>query len=83
MTRQKATEERLNFLLGEISHRTKNMTWREEGGPDVRAPERSGFGRLVIEKMVAASMAGEVTLRFEAEGGVWSLRAAVTAVCAE
>ena len=59
------------------------MTWREEGGPDVRAPERSGFGRLVIEKMVAASMAGEVTLRFEPDGVVWSLKAAVTAVCAE
>lgn len=57
------------------------MSWREQGGPEVQPPVRSGFGRLVIEKMVATSVAGDVALSFEPDGVVWSLKAPITAVC--
>lgn len=51
------------------------MVWTERGGPTVRLPERRGFGRRVIEQMIAQSLGGQVDLRFEPEGLVWRLDA--------
>ena len=51
------------------------MSWTERGGPLVQPPSRSGFGRRVIEQMVATSLCGDVDLRFEPEGLVWRLEA--------
>ena len=42
------------------------LDWRESGGPPVRPPARSGFGRMVIEG--AAGHGGRVDHRFEPEG---------------
>ena len=38
--------------------------WREEGGPPVKEPTRRGFGRDLIEKIVAHELRSEVDLRF-------------------
>jgi len=43
--------------------------WREEGGPPVSEPSKRGFGRDLIEKIVAHELRSEVDLRFE-PGGV-------------
>lgn len=43
--------------------------WREEGGPPVAEPTKRGFGRDLIEKIVAHELKSEVDLRFE-PGGV-------------
>jgi two-component sensor histidine kinase/CHASE1-domain containing sensor protein len=43
--------------------------WREEGGPAVVEPAKRGFGRDLIEKIVAHELRSEVDLRFE-PGGV-------------
>ena len=51
------------------------MSWTERGGPLVEPPTRSGFGRRVIEQMVASSLCGTVDLSFEPEGLVWRLEA--------
>lgn len=51
------------------------MVWTERGGPTVRMPERRGFGRRVIEQMVAQSLGGQVDLNFEPEGLSWRLDA--------
>ena len=42
------------------------LDWRESGGPPVRPPTRTGFGRMVIEG--AAGHGGAVDHRFEPEG---------------
>ena len=44
------------------------LTWEEQGGPPVSAPERSGFGRAMIESVVGKALEGEVTLSFPAKG---------------
>jgi two-component sensor histidine kinase len=51
------------------------MFWTERGGPRVEPPKRKGFGRRVVEQMVAQSLGGDVDLRFEPEGLVWRLEA--------
>jgi PAS domain S-box-containing protein len=45
-----------------------HLEWRERGGPPVSVPERRGFGFRMIERALAADMAGGARLDFEPEG---------------
>jgi PAS domain S-box-containing protein len=51
------------------------LDWRELGGPLVRAPERNGFGQVVMKRMVEQSLKAAVEIVFAPEGLQWSLRA--------
>jgi PAS domain S-box-containing protein len=44
------------------------ITWVERGGPTVRPPQRSGFGRRLLERALAADLDGTVKLDFREEG---------------
>jgi PAS domain S-box-containing protein len=44
-----------------------NLQWIETGGPTVEPPTRSGFGRRIIEQMIA-QLKGESRLDWHAEG---------------
>jgi len=44
------------------------IEWRESGGPPVVAPQHSGFGRLLLERALAADLRGAVALDFRPEG---------------
>lgn len=44
------------------------LTWQEKGGPPVRPPERSGFGRAMIETVVGRALEGDVSLSFPPKG---------------
>jgi two-component sensor histidine kinase/PAS domain-containing protein len=44
------------------------VDWREEDGPAVARPKRSGFGRVLLERLVGASLGGAVALEFRREG---------------
>jgi PAS domain S-box-containing protein len=44
------------------------VTWKEKGGPAVTPPERSGFGRVMIERALTSDLQGKVALAFEPEG---------------
>jgi len=44
------------------------LTWEEQGGPPVSAPERSGFGRAMIESVVGKALEGDVKLTFPPKG---------------
>jgi PAS domain S-box-containing protein len=44
------------------------LTWIETGGPAVKPPGRSGFGRLLLERALAADLGGSVALSFRKEG---------------
>ena len=52
-----------------------HMSWREDGGPAVEPPRQSGFGSLVIERMAAEALHGQVTLEYPRAGMRWSLDA--------
>ncbi|WP_029059260.1 sensor histidine kinase [Stappia stellulata] len=52
----------------EISEETVRLTWTETGGPEVVEPERDGFGRMLLERLVAPALDGEVTIDFAASG---------------
>jgi PAS domain S-box-containing protein len=55
------------------------LTWREEGGPPVRAPTRRGFGSRLIERGLAAELKGKVVVEFEETGLICSVDAPLPA----
>ena len=59
------------------------LSWRERGGPSVATPERSGFGRMLIERLTADKLDATVLLTFDREGVVWTLDAAARDVLAD
>jgi two-component sensor histidine kinase len=48
---------------GELS-----LSWREQGGPAVHAPDRRGFGSRLIERSLAAELGGKASLVFAPAG---------------
>ena len=44
------------------------ISWQERGGPPVTAPSRAGFGRLLLERAVAADLKAKVVLAFARDG---------------
>ena len=56
------------------------MSWREHSGPPVSAPDRKGFGHVVIADMVGNALRGNVDLRFEPDGLRWMLDAPAASV---
>ncbi|HWA20355.1 MAG TPA: HWE histidine kinase domain-containing protein [Devosia sp.] len=44
------------------------VEWAEAGGPPVSPPSRSGFGRLLLERALAADLKGSVRLEFPETG---------------
>jgi len=44
------------------------ITWIESGGPPVKQPQHSGFGRLLLERALASDLNGKVELDFTKDG---------------
>ena len=44
------------------------MSWGESGGPRVEKPSRSGFGSTIIDRLLEASLEGEVDLDWRPTG---------------
>ncbi len=51
---------------------TFTLTWSERDGPAVAAPTRVGFGRSVVERMIAGALGGKASLDFAPDGVVWT-----------
>jgi len=45
-----------------------HVSWSESGGPPVTAPARNGFGRVLIERVLASDLGGKVSMEFPPEG---------------
>jgi PAS domain S-box-containing protein len=50
-----------------------HMTWIEEGGPPVQAPNHSGFGQMVIGRMAEAAVSGTAEIEYRTSGLFWKL----------
>lgn len=54
------------------------ISWTENGGPDVVAPETTGFGQNVIVNMIKAALRGTVELDYAVSGLRWSLHSPIS-----
>ncbi len=64
------------WTLEEIagSEKTFSLNWTESGGPKVEKPSRNGFGSMVIDRLLEASLEGEVDLDWRTTGLVCKIR---------
>lgn len=74
------SEGRIHIGWRSLSPALAELHWREEGGPAVNEPEKRGFGRDLIEKIVAHELKSEVDLKFNPGGVECTLRVPVRAV---
>jgi len=58
---------------GEGEARRFRLTWRETGGPPVKAPGAAGFGTRLIERGLAGELRAEAKLDYAADGLVFTL----------
>jgi two-component sensor histidine kinase len=58
-----------------VDHPILDLSWQEMDGPPVSAPEKSGFGSLMIERILSSQIEGKVEMRFVEDGLVARLRA--------
>lgn len=52
-----------------------NLEWREGGGPPVVPPTSTGFGSVMIQKLLASQIRGSVSVRFDPTGLVCTVTA--------
>jgi two-component sensor histidine kinase len=56
------------YISWEISEGKFQLNWAEQGGPAVTAPAKSGFGSLLISRVLQAETKGSVVTEFTDEG---------------
>jgi CheY-like chemotaxis protein len=49
------------------------MAWREQDGPPISAPDRKGFGSLVISTMIERNLDADVVLEHASTGLTWQM----------
>ncbi len=60
-----------------------HLEWKEQGGPPVEPPARSGFGSRLIERGISADLGGTALLHFEPDGLRCVVEASLAAVQAQ
>ncbi len=71
------TQGRIHVEWKLVGEDLASVHWREEGGPEVREPAKRGFGRDLIEKIVAHELKSQVDLQFNPEGVACELKVPV------
>jgi PAS domain S-box-containing protein len=60
-------------IVMEEAERRLRLVWREHDGPVVAQPTRTGFGRVVSEKLLSSALRARVQVNYEPAGLVWLL----------
>jgi two-component sensor histidine kinase len=63
-----STENGVVDVSWEVDGEQLQITWSESGGPRVTPPKRNGFGRLLIERVLASDLEGDVRMDFAGDG---------------
>lgn len=63
----------INWQLAGGGETYLRFSWREAGGPPVVPPMETGFGRTVIEQVVARDLGAKVVMAFAPEGFWWEI----------
>jgi two-component sensor histidine kinase len=61
------------FVASSGDRRVLNLDWRERDGPKVNAPERRGFGTILLEKVLTVQCDARVELDYRPEGLVFKM----------
>jgi PAS domain S-box-containing protein len=67
-------------IAWEVTDARFALRWHERGGPPVSSPARTGFGSIMIERVLAGQLEGGVTINYDAGGVVCTIDAPIDAV---
>ena len=56
------------------------LRWQEYGGPPVSPPTRTGFGTIMISRVLSEQLSGTVTINYELNGVVCLIDAPINVV---
>jgi len=65
----------LEWTVGEGDDAAFHLRWKEQGGPPVTAPKRTGFGSRIIHDYCRSQFHGDAVQSFEPDGLRWTLDA--------
>jgi hypothetical protein len=54
------------------------MGWQEKAGPEVTKPQRRGFGRVMLERVLATQFSGSTNISWNREGIEFKARLPLT-----
>lgn len=74
---------RVSWSVTDGTQPRMHLNWREEHGPRVQAPERRGFGRVVMERIAGQALGGQSKATFAPDGVLWELDVPATSVVRE
>ncbi|MCV0368281.1 MULTISPECIES: PAS domain S-box protein [Filomicrobium] len=61
------------YFEDDKDQRRLKFTWREHGGPPVKRPQRTGFGHVVVARVVGRALEADVSYEFAETGIIWSI----------
>jgi two-component sensor histidine kinase len=61
------------FVARSGDTRVLNLNWRERDGPRVQAPERRGFGTILLEKVLTVQCDARVELDYRPDGLIFTM----------
>jgi PAS domain S-box-containing protein len=60
---------KISWVAKPVAHPTEvDLTWRESAGPAVKPPSRTGFGSMLLKRVLAFEADGKAELSFPASG---------------
>ena len=65
----------LNWRVADSEGRKLRIEWREQGGPAVASPQRTGVGQYLMKSVLTRQFGGDIDIAFDPEG----VRATITA----
>ncbi len=63
----------VRWTLEKANNAHFRLTWQESGGPEVRQPDRQGFGTVMLTRILAQEINGEISLDYNSNGLVCSM----------
>lgn len=58
----------IRWQVGADAGRQLVIDWTEQGGPEVSAPSRQGFGTRLLQRCIERDLDGEIELRYDVQG---------------
>ena len=75
-----STEDGRIEITWSVDQAQLRWTWREQGGPVVAIPQRTGFGTRMIERSLAAQLSAKVKMNYEPAGLICTIDAPLSAI---
>lgn len=64
----------ISWKILQVKNNLIELSWVESGGPSVKHPDSSGFGRTLLEKIVPLQLNGTADINYFSHGFSWTVK---------